>query len=74
MQGGIFSRINGSESMAHVYDVQTNNGGFDVTVAQHHEHMTKADFERALTQAILTLGPSVASGLILHRYTYKGPK
>ncbi len=60
--------------MAHVYDVQTNKGGFDVTVQQHHEHMTKADFERALVQARMTLGPSVASGIILHRYTYKGKK
>jgi hypothetical protein len=60
--------------MAHLYDVQTSNGGFDVTVAQHHEHMTKADFERILTQAIINIGPSIASGLILHHYTYKGPK
>jgi hypothetical protein len=58
--------------MAHLYDVQTNKGRFDVTVAQHHEHMTKADFERSLTQALMSLGPSIVSGIALHHYTYKG--
>ena len=60
--------------MAHVYDVQTNKGGFDVTVAEHHEHVTRSDLERALLQALGTLGASVASGIVLHRITYKGPK
>jgi hypothetical protein len=60
--------------MAHLYEVQTNQGTYDVTVSKHHDHMTKSDFERALTQAILGIGQTVAGGLILHRFTYKGPK
>ncbi len=48
--------------MAHQYDVQTNKGGFDVTVPTHHDHMSKADFERAITQAIAQLGTALASG------------
>jgi hypothetical protein len=60
--------------VAHVYDVQTDQGGFKVTIEKHHTHMSVADFERALTQAILNALPAVASGVILHHYTYKGPK
>jgi len=58
--------------MAHLYDVQTNKGGFDVKTDHHHTHMSLADFERLLTQAILNLGGGIAQGLVVHRYTYKG--
>lgn len=54
--------------MAYIYSVQTNKGTHDVAVQQHHEHMSQADFERILLQALLSLG----SGLILHRYSFKG--
>ncbi|MEK7342764.1 MAG: hypothetical protein AABZ73_02965 [Pseudomonadota bacterium] len=53
--------------MAYVYSVQTSKGTYDVTVQKHHEHMSKADFERALLSALLTLGANVA----LHHYTFK---
>ena len=56
--------------MAHVYSVQTNKGSYDVTVTSHHTHISQADFERAVLNALLTLG----SGFVLHRYTYKGPR
>lgn len=56
--------------MAYVYTVQTNKGAYDVTVQKHHDHVVKADFERALMQALFTLG----SGVILHHYSYKGSK
>ena len=54
--------------MAYVYSVQTNKGVYDVTVQQHHEHVAKIDFERALLNALLSLG----AGFVLHRYTFKG--
>lgn len=54
--------------MAFVYSVQTNKGTYDVTVQHHHEHMSSADFERMLVQALLTLG----TGFILQRYHLKG--
>ncbi|MFZ5746904.1 MAG: hypothetical protein ACOY45_04515 [Pseudomonadota bacterium] len=54
--------------MAYVYSVVTNKGTYDVPVDQHHDHMSQADFERMLMQALLSLAGSVA----LHHYTYKG--
>lgn len=54
--------------MAYVYAVQTNRGAYDVTVPRHHEHLSKADFERALLQALVTVG----TGIVLHHYTFKG--
>ncbi|MBO9712644.1 hypothetical protein [Sphingomonas sp.] len=54
--------------MAYVYTVQTNKGTYDVTVQQHHDHMSAGDFERALVAALLTFG----SGFVLHRYSFKG--
>lgn len=54
--------------MAYLYSVQTNKGTYDVTVQKHHEHMSRADFERSLTQALLGLG----TGFILQRYHLKG--
>lgn len=54
--------------MAYVYSVQTNKGGYDVTVEKHHDHMSKADFERALAQALLSVG----TGIALQHYHFKG--
>lgn len=54
--------------MGYVYSVQTNRGTYDVTVQQHHDHMSQADFERILVQALISLG----SGILLHRYSFKG--
>lgn len=53
--------------MAYVYSVQTNQGLYDVTVQKHHDHMSKADFERTLLQALLAVG----SGVVLHHYSLK---
>ncbi len=54
--------------MAYVYSVKTNKGSYDVTVQQHHEHISKADFERGLLNALVAVG----SGIVLHHYSFKG--
>lgn len=53
--------------MAYQYTVQTNKGAYDVTVQKHHDHVSKADFERSLLQALGTLG----TGILLHHYSLK---
>jgi hypothetical protein len=54
--------------MANQYRVETDKGTYDVTLNEHHEHMSKADFERALVTALASLG----SGILLHHYTFRG--
>lgn len=53
--------------MAYVYSVTTNKGTHDATVDYYHEHVTKADFERALLTALANLGANI----VLHHYTFK---
>lgn len=53
--------------MSYTYTVKTNQGTYDVTVARHHDHMSKADFERMLLGALVSVG----SGIALHHYQLK---
>jgi hypothetical protein len=54
--------------MAYVYSVKTSQGNYDVTVQNHHDHVSRADFERALLTALASVG----SGIVLHHYAFKG--
>ncbi|MEA3012443.1 MAG: hypothetical protein QOD42_988 [Sphingomonadales bacterium] len=58
--------------MAHLYEVHTNQGTYDVPTDHHHDHLSVADFERILVQTICNSVANVAGNLILHRYTYRG--
>lgn len=58
--------------MGHVYEVQTNQGTHQVESPHHHDHISKAEFERSLLNAVLNTASGVATGLILRHYTYKG--
>lgn len=42
--------------MAYQYAVNTDKGAFDVTVQQHHDHISRVDFERALLGALVSEG------------------
>lgn len=58
--------------MAHLYEVQTNKGTHHVDADYHHDHMSKADFERMLVKALLDTLGGIAQGIVLHNYTYRG--
>jgi hypothetical protein len=61
--------------MPHIYDVQTNKGGVEVATAQHHDHISRAEFERILLQTasnLLGTAAQLGGQIVLHRYTYKG--
>jgi hypothetical protein len=61
--------------MAHVYGVETNKGNVDVAMSQHHDHISRPEFERILLQTaanLLGTAAQIGGQIILHRYTYKG--
>lgn len=61
--------------MAHIYGVETNKGNVDVAMSQHHDHISRPEFERILLQTVsnvLSSAANVAGQIIVHRYTYKG--
>ena len=58
--------------MAHLYEVSTSSGTFDVTTDQHHDDHSDAVFREHLIQAILNAAANLAGGVILHHYTYRG--
>ncbi len=63
--------------MAYLYSVETNKGTYDVTVQKHHEHISRAEFERILLQTISNLigtAAHIGGQLALHRYTHKGQR
>lgn len=63
--------------MAHFYDVQTNHGVVQVSTDYHHDHISKAEFERFLLAAVgnvLGVAARVAGEIIIYRYTHKGSR
>lgn len=60
--------------MKHHYEVSTSDGTFNVHTDNHHDDHNDAWFRQHLVQAILNGVANVASGIILHHYTYKGRK
>lgn len=61
--------------MAYVYHVETNRGAVPVAVDHHHDHISRAEFERILLNAAanaLNVAVNVTGQIVLHRYTYKG--
>ena len=58
--------------MAHLYEVQSSEGTHQVETDHHHEHLSKADFERILLQAVANMSATFASSVVLHRYVYRG--
>lgn len=58
--------------MAHFYEVRTSDGNFNVSTDNHHDNHSDEWFRQHLIQAILDTARDVASGIILHHYTYKG--
>lgn len=53
--------------MAYLYEVHTNVGVHQVPVDHHHDHISRADFERIVLQAVANATGQVVSALILHR-------
>jgi|HubBroStandDraft_6_1064221.scaffolds.fasta_scaffold1403352_1 hypothetical protein len=58
--------------MAHKYEVSTNDGTYNVTTNDHHDDHGEHKFKNVLLNIIVTTATSVASGLIVHKFTYKG--
>jgi hypothetical protein len=58
--------------MAHSYEVQTSDGTFNVDTQHHHDDHGDSAFKKHLLDIILSTASGVASGLIVHRFTYKG--
>lgn len=58
--------------MAHVYEVATNQGNFDVNTPHHHGDHDDKTFAQHLLDVIKQSGAQIVAGLVVHRFTYKG--
>lgn len=59
--------------MSHEYDVQLSDGKkYSVKTQHHHEDHDTNTFANHLLDVIKNILGTVASGVIVHRFTYKG--